>query len=341
MRNHKGFSIVELMIAMLLGLLLMGGVIQVLTGSQGSYNELVQQARMQETAKIALDYIVRDLRNVGYFGCNGSAMQVANSIDNTSSYYFDINDVLEGWDEDETGIPTKYSGIVEDSSVLEMRLIDISNALTVKDHNPDSARISFNGPHPYPSGTVWTVVDRDCSNIGIFVQSGPTNCVTKAQCTAMDPDDDDKAVSAWAEHVVHNTGLGNCTNHLKGNFDCTNESASIEKAYSPGSSVFTMEEVAYWIEPSGTDATINALHRDGQEIINGVDGLRFRYGVDDDGDGFPDVFLSASAINASASYEFSEVISISIEVDVSTYENTAIQSQTFSTSVRLRNRGLS
>jgi len=70
--SQRGITIVELMISMVLSLILIGGVIQVVTTSQSSYRQLVQQARLQETAKLAMDYIVRDIRMVGYWGCNAN-----------------------------------------------------------------------------------------------------------------------------------------------------------------------------------------------------------------------------------------------------------------------------
>lgn len=336
MKNNKGFSIVELMVAMLLGLIIMGGVVQVLTGSQASYNELVQQARMQETGKIALDYIVRDLRNLGYFGCNGQAMQVANSIETTSPEYFNGTDVLRAWTDGSANPPpsSDYGDVVAGSDVIQMQLLDISGALSVVSHQAISAVIFLNEEHEFKPGTVWAVVDRDCSNIGMFEQSGPANN------------------NGNAETVVHNTGsggLGNCTKALKGNFNCDNFGTNgITQAYSPGSSVFVVQTIAYTIEPSGANADINSLHRrtldvsgDTEELIDGVDGLRFRFGLDTDGDGYVDTFASADAVNSDAGLNFLQAISIAIEVDVSTYEDAGFSSQTFTTSVRLRNRGLS
>jgi len=64
-----GMSLIELMIALVIGLVLLAGVIQVFSASRTAYQLSQAIARNQENARFALDFLQRDLRMVGHAGC--------------------------------------------------------------------------------------------------------------------------------------------------------------------------------------------------------------------------------------------------------------------------------
>ncbi|MEE8304288.1 MAG: PilW family protein, partial [Candidatus Tectomicrobia bacterium] len=63
-----GFSLVELMVAMLIGLILTAGVILVFAGNRHSYNVNNSFAKVQESGRYALEALLRDVRLAGYWG---------------------------------------------------------------------------------------------------------------------------------------------------------------------------------------------------------------------------------------------------------------------------------
>ena len=65
-RAQQGFSLVELMIAMLLGLLLLVGVVNLFLGSSQTYRLQEALFRVQESGRFALDIMQRDLLNAGF-----------------------------------------------------------------------------------------------------------------------------------------------------------------------------------------------------------------------------------------------------------------------------------
>lgn len=65
-RTQLGLSLVELMIAMALGLLLMTGVIQVFLSSRQTYAANEAMGRLQENGRFALEFIARSARLAGY-----------------------------------------------------------------------------------------------------------------------------------------------------------------------------------------------------------------------------------------------------------------------------------
>jgi type IV pilus assembly protein PilW len=68
--SQSGLSLVELMVALLVGMILLGGLIQVYLSNKQSYNAQEQLARMQEGGRFAMELITRDLRRSGYWGGN-------------------------------------------------------------------------------------------------------------------------------------------------------------------------------------------------------------------------------------------------------------------------------
>lgn len=66
---QRGLGLIELMIAMTLGLILVLGVSQIFLASKRSFVVQQQLAALQENARFVLTRISRDVRQVGMFGC--------------------------------------------------------------------------------------------------------------------------------------------------------------------------------------------------------------------------------------------------------------------------------
>ena len=82
-----GFSLVELMIAMLLGLLIIGGVISVFLSNRVAYRQNENLARMQENARYAFEIVGRDIRESGGILC-GANLTPANTLTNPSANWW-------------------------------------------------------------------------------------------------------------------------------------------------------------------------------------------------------------------------------------------------------------
>lgn len=68
-RAEAGMSLIELMIALLIGTVLILGLVQVFSASRAAYQLSQGIARNQESARFALDFLSRDLRMIGHAGC--------------------------------------------------------------------------------------------------------------------------------------------------------------------------------------------------------------------------------------------------------------------------------
>lgn len=77
----SGLSIIELMIAMVLGLTLAAGVVQIYVGSTATERDQDARLRMQENGRFALNFLGNEIRMAGYLGCQGSI--TGSSVNNT------------------------------------------------------------------------------------------------------------------------------------------------------------------------------------------------------------------------------------------------------------------
>lgn len=69
MKNNQGFSMMELLVAMALGLVVVAGVSAVLVSSSTIYKSSEGRARIQEGSRFSLGVMQQDVRQSGHMGC--------------------------------------------------------------------------------------------------------------------------------------------------------------------------------------------------------------------------------------------------------------------------------
>jgi type IV pilus assembly protein PilW len=79
-QKQNGLTLIELMIAMLLGTLMILGATSMFTANQRIYKEVDYQGRLAENARFAMEMMIRDLRMTGFIGC-AIQQDVNNTID--------------------------------------------------------------------------------------------------------------------------------------------------------------------------------------------------------------------------------------------------------------------
>ncbi|HRN61245.1 MAG TPA: prepilin-type N-terminal cleavage/methylation domain-containing protein [Luteimonas sp.] len=78
-RRTAGFGLIELMIAMVLGLIVMGAAFAVFMSNQNTFNANEGLNRIQESARVAFELMSRDIRAAGGSACsNMSTVEVTN-----------------------------------------------------------------------------------------------------------------------------------------------------------------------------------------------------------------------------------------------------------------------
>lgn len=120
---QAGVSLIELMIAMVLGLLIMAGMIQLFSASKLTYNMTEGLARVQENARFSFEILTRDLRMAGAQPLCGGAEIPARSIDNwidpslgSVHELLNLNESVVGWEYAGTGASDSVSWPLESPS---------------------------------------------------------------------------------------------------------------------------------------------------------------------------------------------------------------------------------
>lgn len=103
--SQSGLSLVELMIAMLLGLLLIGGVLQIFLSSKQTFSSNTALSRVQENGRFALGLITYDLRNAGY---KGECVSLLNNLTGLTDVRYTLDMALQGWESSQT-IPSWFT----------------------------------------------------------------------------------------------------------------------------------------------------------------------------------------------------------------------------------------
>lgn len=157
--RQRGISLIELMIAMVLGLIVSAAVMQIyLANSQASrLNDAM--SRMQENGRFALNLLQQDLRQAGFRGgCQG---RVKNLLNEDHAGYqpelFDLNRAIEGWRGEQGPAPDDY---LDDTDVIVVKHAANISGLTASGNTPaHAANIQLTSASGVLQGSIVVVGD--------------------------------------------------------------------------------------------------------------------------------------------------------------------------------------
>lgn len=308
-RYSTGISLVELLVAMAIGVFVMGGAMQVLIGNMRNSTWESQMAYIQENARFAIRVLGDDIRQAGFMGCATDTTQVFNAVDSGDWQYF--NGVgIQGFEQGQAGFPadltTQWStpgsatpASSQQSDMIIVRRADDIADLVVSAHDETSSIFTLSKNNPMQPGELFVAANARCDAIGVGQVTGPGG------------------VSVTLEHGGSATP-GNCAATLKADvgFNCALDPSSFSGAgtvdnFKVGSAVMQYRVSGYYIGQSAVDSTVPALYRASlqaaggnaaainEEIVTGVEDMQLLYGVDTEdpeADGVADRFLTASEI---------------------------------------------
>ena len=179
-RQH-GLTLIELMVSLVLGLVLIGGVLNIFVSNRETYRVTENLTRMQENARTGFDFMARDLREAGQNPC-GTRL-VANLIRESSAipWWADWNKgTVIGIDGSQNRTDIVAFGTSKNDRVAGTDAIVVIRAAqdekTVTAHTAATHQITLASATGMTADDVDLVVGCDLKNAAIF-QVGPDNTV--------------------------------------------------------------------------------------------------------------------------------------------------------------------
>ena len=283
-RVQSGLSLIELMIALALGLVLTLGVVQVFLGTSQTYRVTDSLGKVQENIRFTLGTLQYETRMAGHFGCLIGEPVI--QLDQTDAAYDPTvyeNRAVRGWEADNTGlgddftittltaggtawsngsgdaIPAAIQGQIVPGTdfyvVSGGQRADVT--LSGNPQNPANA-LTTNGSSNIPQGTVITVIESDCSDADMFQKS-------------------------------NNAASGGLTKGAGGAPGNTTPAGGFSGTYDDDADVFVFTSTAYFIGQGANGGP--ALFRErldpgntagAVELAEGVENIQILYGLDTD-----------------------------------------------------------
>lgn len=279
--KSRGFGLIELMVAITIGLFLLGGIGYVYLGSRQTFRTQDDFSRIQENVRYAMDQIGLDVRMAGYSGCvnlssidpkNPSAFPV--NVIASAAPVVGLTEAMRGYDGSSWAAQgTQPANWVSGTGVFVVTRADSTGVNVTEKMNVTNANIKINGN---PAGIVpeQALLVSDCVSADLFRASG---------------------VSSSGGEITIPHAISNCSNI---GMAC-NTGVNLSKTYGTDAEVFTLLNTTYFI---GTNTAGNpSLYRRQQfgaaeELVENVENIVMRFGIDTNMDFVVDSYVSPGAV---------------------------------------------
>ena len=156
LHRQQGVTLVELMIALAIGLLVTVAMLKVYVDASRMYRFNEGLARVQENGRFALEFIRRDVRVAGFWGCNSDTVPWP-GIKTDSNAYIDV---------DAGDIAGTSDDGLNSSDSLTFRSATGSGALVTADMSGTDGTITVDSASALATGTAALI--SDCENGDLF-----------------------------------------------------------------------------------------------------------------------------------------------------------------------------
>ena len=92
--GQRGISLVELLVAMAVGLVLLAGVYQIFVGNTTSYSLNEDMSRLQENGRFAIQLLNRAAREAGFLGCLQDVDSVTSMLNDSADFLSDFTNAI-------------------------------------------------------------------------------------------------------------------------------------------------------------------------------------------------------------------------------------------------------
>ena len=341
--KQRGVTLVELMIAMIIGLLVIGGVVQIFISSQQAYRTQESMSRVQESGRIALEILSQDIRQAGFRGGCGLGVEVNNLLDSSDANYdsqlHSVGAGIEGWNNIAGDFAAQMQNYVAGTDVFLIR------------HGATLSGVTASGNTPAHASNINLTTDSTVPQGQIVIVADPEAC-----------------------DIFQNTSNLNANNLNKsgGNVAPGNTNDNFSKSYGDDMRIMLFSSDIYYIATSNANPQVNSLWRIDnsrpniplndrrQELVDGIHDMQIEYGITTNGNRNVDQYVTADnvadwddvlavRVHLLVRGEHPNVVTNPMQLPFGVLANGAINLfvaqdnnlyQTFTTTVSLRNKTL-
>jgi len=296
MGYQRGFTLVEMMVALVVGLIVMAGIGQVFIHSKRTAAVQDELSRLQESGRYALYMLQENILKAGYLGC-GQVANLDGNITSSGSYGDNFSFAVTG--HEATGSTWEPSLPAE----LNEDIVAGTDVLTIRFAEGNGLRMTRPKEAPYIIRVNNTSLESGACPGGQDGFSG------LCQGDQMIISDCTKARTFGVQSLTLNGGELWIYHGIPGwgdpaDLDPNNH---FNPAYGY---LFKAVTISYFIRLRDSGTGIPSLYRkignrDAEELVEGVENMQVLYGVDSDGDNIPNQFLAADSIS-----DFRQVVSV-------------------------------
>lgn len=300
---QRGMTLVEILVAMLLGAFLLGGVIQIFVNTKQTYRMQEGLSRVQENGRFAMEFLTNDIRMADFWGCAGSA-DLESKL-NPGSAYAGFGTGITGTNDDNGGNDHDANNDENTNDIW-----DGTDTITLR--GATGAGIYLQDEPTNNASSLKISVASGLNTLDIVVLS---NCVSGDIFQITDISTSSGSGSGSFDNVIHNTGStspGNASNNLETGPEAS-ASGPHSNLYGKDAQIFKLNFVTYKImagasgQPALFKSTNGATF---QELVEGIEDMQILYGTDTNNDGTPNTYLAAGT----AGLDMDKVVSIRVSL---------------------------
>jgi type IV pilus assembly protein PilW len=317
-KNNSGFTLIEIMVAMLIGLFLLGGVLQLFSGMNASVRLQEQVGYLQENGRMGIELLSKSIRNADYWGCSDGS-NIGSVIDTANPAY--DPQLHAGPDAaNSEGIRGSDNSGLNNSDTITLRGYVSDSSIPVNKDQAQAASINVESVSSLAKGDI--ILISNCKGGDIFQ-------ITNDPQTS-------------GQIITHNTGStvpGNTATYTTDGTAATGKSVCnncLHQSYAGGDATLgKIETTTFSIQAgaSGEPALFMTNSSDcpaGCELIEGVENMQILYGEDTSVDpAVPNEELSVNSyVTADNVIDMENVITVKISLLLRTAKKVASDSQT-------------
>lgn len=312
--RQQGMTLIELMIALLIGVFLLAGIMQVFVSSQQNYRIQDNLSRIQENGRFAIEFIGRDIRMADYWGCVSNAtVNVQNKL-NVSATFDSYTNGIAGEEDDNGGNNGDANNDENGNSIW-----DGTDSITLRGALGNGVNLTALGAGKTEDFIV---------NAGSSLSQN--DLVVISNCTSGDIFQVTNNVDGGVS-VAHGNGnvgqLGNRSTSL-GYAPAAPGADLDENVYGSEAQIYKLKFATYRIQNNAGDPVLFRSMNGAafQGLIDGIENMQILYGEDTDADGSPNYYVDADSIS-----DMNQVTAIRISLLVRSIEdNLTLQPRSYS-----------